>query len=289
MDYRPLGKTGLNVSPIGFGGAPMGLQGYLGDEDRDAPAFRESAKEAVREAIARGINYFDTAPGYGDGRSERLLGEALQDCRDRVVLATKYPFRPDASTEERTRDLLVSLDRLRTPYVDVLQLHGERFSDELAEQILTCGVLEWAASMKQEGLCHHTGITAEGPSGGLERLLRTGQFEVLEINYNLCNQAVCDYQREPAGIIPLARSLGIGVTTMRSATSGFLQKLLTAAFPGLDASAVTTLALNYVLSTPEVDCAVVGMKRASEVIANVRLAEDTKGRLDLRRLHNRYE
>lgn len=289
MDYRPLGSTGLQVSPIGFGGAPIGLQGYLGHEDRDDPAFRESAIDAIREAAARGINYFDTAPGYGDGRSERCFGEALQDCRDRVLIATKYPFRPNASPEERTRDFQASLDRLRTSYVDVLQLHGERFSDELAEQILSSGVLEWAASMKKQGLCHYTGITAEGPSGGLERLLRSGQFEVLEINYNLCSQATCDYQREPAGIIPLARSLGIGITTMRTTTSGFLQKLLTAAFPGLDAGAITRLALNYVISTPEVDCAIVGMKRVSEVIANIRLAEDSHARLDLRRLHDRYE
>src|SRR5579871_2246271 len=124
MEYRPLGRTGLQVSAIGFGGAPIGIADYLSHEDRDSTAFRAGAVEAIRLAVERGINYFDTAPGYGNGRSEQILGEALADLRSRVVLATKYAFHPDEDRAVYTERLEQSLTRLRTDHVDVLQLHG---------------------------------------------------------------------------------------------------------------------------------------------------------------------
>jgi aryl-alcohol dehydrogenase-like predicted oxidoreductase len=288
MEYRQLGKTGLEVSALGFGGAPIGIPDYLSCEDRDGEAFQATAIAAIHEAVARGVTYFDTAPGYGGGRSERIFGEALEGRRDTVVLATKYALGGGLSPEERTDGLRASLDRLRTDHADVLQFHGGFFGDALAERVLGSGVLEWADEMQAKGLCRFRGITAEGPSGGLERLLRTGRFDVLMIAYNLIYQSTCDYQRAPTGIIPFARSLGIGVATMRPTTCGFLQKLLGSAFPGLELAELTRLTIRFVLSTPEVDCCVVGMRSAQEVAANVALAEDTDGRLDLKALHDRF-
>ena len=288
MEVRTLGRTGLRVSALGFGGAPIGIPGYLSPEDRDSAAFQAAALAALREAAARGVNYFDTAPGYGEGRSERRIGEALEDQRDRVILATKYPFPADWTPAQATEALRHSLERLRTDYVDLLQLHGGVYTDDLAERILHAGVLDWADAMRAQGLCRFMGLTAEGPSGALERLLRTGRFDCIEIAYNLIYQSTCDYQRAPTGIIPLAKSLGMGVTTMRPTTCGFLQKLLGAAFPEIDRDRLTRLAIQFVLSTPEVDCVVVGMRHAQEVLANVALAEDTAGRLDLAALHDRF-
>lgn len=287
MQYKTLGRTNLQVSVIGFGGAPIGLPGYLGKEDRDSPEFRAAARLAVQTAVQKGVNYFDTAPGYGQGRSERYIGEALEPHRDRVILATKYSWETTLTPQARTDALRESLERLRTKSVDVLQLHGFFFGDETADRILGSDLLDWADEMRSRGLCRFTGITAEGPSGALERLMRTGRFDVIEIAYNLIYQSTCDYQRDPAGIIPLAKSLGMGVTTMRAPTSGFLQRLLGQAF-GLDARAVTRLAINYVLSTPEVDCAVIGMKNIDEVTANCELAGDLSSRLDIKALHDRY-
>jgi aryl-alcohol dehydrogenase-like predicted oxidoreductase len=288
MEYRALGQTGLRVSAVGFGGAPIGIPRYLSREDRDSAAFRSRAIEAIGAAAARGINYFDTAPAYGEGRSESLLGEALAGQRERVLLATKYAFRPGQDQAAYTEQLQQSLTRLRTAFVDVLQLHGSVWDDATTEQVLRSGVLEWAAEMRKRGLCRCLGITAEGPSGGLERLLRTGQFEVIEMAYNVIYQAACDYQRRPVGIIPLAGSLGIGVTTMRPTTCGVLQRLLASEFPDLDQDRVTQLAVNFVLSTPEVDCVVIGMRTAQEVERNVALAEDVQRRVDLRFLHDRF-
>jgi aryl-alcohol dehydrogenase-like predicted oxidoreductase len=288
MEVRTLGRTGLRVSALGFGGAPIGIPGYLSPEDRDSAAFQEAALAALREAAAHGVNYFDTAPGYGEGRSERRIGEALEGQRDRVILATKYPFPADWTPAQATEALRHSLERLRTDYVDLLQLHGGVYTDDLAERILHSGVLDWADAMRARGLCRFTGLTAEGPSGALERLLRTGRFDCIEIAYNLIYQSTCDYQRAPTGIIPLAKSLGMGVTTMRPTTCGFLQKLLGAVFPEIDRDRLTRLAIQFVLSTPEVDCVVVGMRNAQELLANVALAEDTAGRLDPAALHDRF-
>ena len=289
MEVRVLGRTGRRVSALGFGGAPMGIPKYLSPEDRDGEAFRTTGAAAIREAVARGVTYFDTAIGYGEGRSERIFGEGLEGHRDDVVLATKYPFRADATPEQRTEQLLESLDRLRTDHVDVLQLHGGTFHDELADTILACGVLDWGDEMQAKGRCRFRGITAETPSGGLERLLHTGRFDVMMIAYNLIYQSTCNYQREPEGVIPFARALGIGITTMRPTTCHFLQKLLGQAFPEIDLGMLTRLAINFVLSTPELDCCVLGMRTPEEVAANVALAEDTGGRLDICALHNRFD
>lgn len=290
MEYRTLGqRTGLKVSAIGFGGAPIGLQGYLSPEDRDSSAFREQALAALREAVEQGITLFDTAPGYGDGRSERLFGEALAPYRASVVLATKYPVGPDWTPESATASLRASLRRLRTGYVDLLQLHGGTFTDGYADTILRLGVLDWAESMRALGTARCLGVTAEGPSGALERLLQTGRFDAIQILYNVLYQATCDYQREPAGIVPLAKSLGVGVLAMRPATSDLLYRLLRTEFAGVTRRQVARLALNFVLSTPEIDCALVGMRSADEVRANVELADEAGLRADLSRLHDRYD
>ena len=285
MEYRALGRTGLRASSLGFGGAPMGIPNYLSRDDRDSEAFHAAGVAAIREAVARGITCFDTAPGYGGGRSERVFGEALEGRRGQVVLATKYGFSDALTHEQFAEDLKASLDRLRTDRVDILQFHGGYFGDAYAERILASGVLDWVDEARANGLCRFRGITAEGPSGGLERLLRTGRFDTLMIAYNLIYQSACNHANQPTGIIPFAKSLGLGVTVMRPTTCGFLQKLLGAA---IDPAKLTRLAINFVLSTPEVDCCVVGMRNADEVAANVALAEDLAGRLDIKELHNRF-
>ena len=190
--------------------------------------------------------------------------------------------------ELHTECLRSSLDNLRADHVDVLQYHGGYFDDDTAAEAIGSGILDWARRMQAEGLCRFTGITAEGPSGGLERIIRTGKVDVLQVAYNVIYQSTCDHQREPTGIIPLARSLGLGIATMRPTTCLSLPRLLKSEFPDIEASRVIRLAINFVLSTPEVDCALIGMRTPDEVRRNVALAEDASARLDLAALHKRY-
>jgi uncharacterized protein len=272
LPLRPLGSTDLKVPPIGFGGAVIGIPRYLDPGNREEPEFLDRATQTVHAALAAGITYFDTAAGYGSGRSERILGEVLEPHRDKVTIATKIQVRPEHDPESWWDGLRASLDRLRTDHVDLLQLHGK-----------------WLAEVKARGLARYVGVTAEVPSGGLEDMLRSGRFDVLQIAYSIIYQAACDYQREPFGPIPLAKSLGIGVTTMRTTTSGVLYRLMERDFPEADRAALTRMAIRYVLSSPHVDCALIGMSNPAEVEANAALAADEADRWDLPRLHNPYD
>src|SRR3989442_7554032 len=119
MDYRTLGRTGLRVGALGFGCGNVG--GLL---IRGTPAERE---RAVARALELGINYFDTAPLYGDGQSETNLGQVLRTLKPRVYVGTKFRV-PDVPAAELpaavARSLEESLKRLGLPLVDLLQCHN---------------------------------------------------------------------------------------------------------------------------------------------------------------------
>lgn len=288
LTLRPLGSTGLRVPPIGFGGAPIGLRNYLTAADRDDAAYRTQAAAAIDTALRHGLILFDTAPGYGFGRSETIIGAALEGRRDGVVLASKVKVTPGDASAAWTDSLRASLDRLRTDRVDLLQLHGNTWPDELAGWAIG-EPLEWLREMRGRRLTRHIGFTAETPSGGVERMVRSGGFETLQVAYGVIYQGACDHQRSPFGVVPLARSLGLGVFAMRTTTSGVLQKLLATEFAELDPDRITRLAIRFVLSTPEIDCALIGMQSPAEVEANCAIAADPSDRIDVRALHDFYQ
>ena len=300
MRYTTFGRTGLHVSVLGYGCAPLGLPHYLAPDDPSEPATQERFAEAVRRAVELGVNYFDTAPGYGDGASERLLGRVLADVRDRVILATKaayrigpgerspIPLQRDGSLELQ-RSIEQSLRRLRTDRIDVLQLHGGCYTRQEADHICNGGLLDRLRRCRDRGLVRFIGVTAEVPTGALETLIETDCFDVLQICYNVANRLTCDHSRPCRGVAALAKARGMGVASMRTATSGFLQRLLAmelgeAAKP----EHVTAICLKYVLSTPEIDVALVGMRGREEVERNAALADDAAARYDLEDLHDRY-
>jgi len=291
-ERRTLGATGLAVSPIGFGGAPLGIEGYLTTEDRESDAFEDEAIRAIHMALDCGINLFDTAPAYGEGRSERLIGRALEGKRDRAVITTKYTPRLDATPEEWQASFDASLARLKTDHVDVLQLHGGYYSDEFGEELASSGILDWAQEQKAAGKARFVGLTAENSSTCLESLIKTKRFDTLQIAFNVINQSHCDYSRADqeklTGVIPLARSLGLGILVMRSTTCGFLGALLATQFPEIAPVEAIRLALRFILSVKEVDCALIGMLDRDIVRANAELVVDRANRLDVVALHNRF-
>jgi aryl-alcohol dehydrogenase-like predicted oxidoreductase len=289
LEQRPLGATGLSVSRLGFGGAAIGIDGYLADEKRTNAVVRERAAAAIEAALDEGVTLFDTAPGYGFGLSETIFGEVLAPRRHAVVLATKVKVERGQTSEDWTRSVAASLERLRTDRVDLLQLHGLSWPDDLADWTMGAGVVDWLEDMKARGWTRAIGITAEVPSGGLERLIDTRRFDVLQMAFSVIYQGACDYQRAPFGPIPRARALGMGILTMRAATSGVFQKLLRAEFPELDPARITRLALRFVLSTPEVDCALVGMRSPQEARGNAALFRDPKARIDIGALHDFFD
>jgi hypothetical protein len=283
MRQRELGRTGLMVSEVGYGGAPAGIPHYLETWDPHGEPETESLTCAIHRAVDLGINYFDTAPGYGDGRGEELFGRALAGRRDRVVLATKTSARDGEGVR---RSVEASLRRLRTDVLDVIQFHGGWYPATEVQRILDESLPAFQA-LRDEGKVRWLGFTAEGPSGGASQLVATGAFDLLQVRYNLLYQHTCDYVNE-AGLMREAEAQQMGIVTMRSLTSSIFQRLMQQTFPtelaGVD---LDRFCLNYVLSNPFVDVALVGMRRAAEVEANVALSDDLPARVDLVELHRR--
>jgi aryl-alcohol dehydrogenase-like predicted oxidoreductase len=276
-----LGRTGLQVSEVGFGGAPTGIAHYLECWDSAAALERSSVVRAIRRGLDLGLNYLDTAPGYGAGLGEEIFGEAIAGRRDEVVLATKTGARDPAGIVE---SLEQSLRRLGTDRVDVLQFHGGWYPPEDVEKILRQGGLETYEQLREQGKARFLGFTAEGPSGGVTELIATDAFDVMQCRYNLLFQHPCDFINE-AGIIREAKARNMGVVTMRTLTSGDFQRLMHLSFPQMTARLdLNRFLLNFVLSNPLVDVALVGMRRPEEVEANNALSEDVAARLDLKAL-----
>ncbi len=280
MQYRMLGRTGLRFSEIGCGGAPLGIPHYNEVWDPYAENTTRSVIAALQRAMELGYNYFDTAPSYGAGRSEELMGQALAGRRSQIYLATKTEWK-DQTRERILRRVEGSLRRLQTDYLDVLQFHGGDYTLDDVRFILDGGSIDTYQQLKQAGTIRFIGITAEEPLT-LRPFLETGLFDVIQIRYNIIYQAAWH------NILPEARERNVGVVLMRPLSSGIFQKLMRAARPDIDQYLdLNALALNYVLSDPNISTAIVGMRRVSEVEQNNAISDALEQRLDLDWLHER--
>ena len=282
MEYAQLGRTGVTVSRLGFGGAPAGLTNYLGEYTPANAKQRQQVIDALRRALELGVTYFDTAPGYGQGESESIFGEALEGIGEHVFVATKV------GTEDHVRPSAeASLKRLRRDRLDLLQIHGDSYTPSMADAILAPGgMLDQMEQLKAEGLVRFIGFTTEDQNPAVYRFIETGRFDVVQLCYNLLYQHPAEWTR-PFGSMFEAEKAGMGVVTMRTVTSGLFQKWVQWANPA-NTFDYTSALLHFVLSNPMVDVALVGMRDVDIVEANVRIAEDMSGRIDLEALHAKY-
>jgi aryl-alcohol dehydrogenase-like predicted oxidoreductase len=286
MQYRTLGRTGLEVSEVGVGGAQFGLTNYMGKWDAFSDEAQRATTDTIHRALELGYNYFDTAPGYGDGRSEEMVGVALKGHRDEVVIATKVSG--GHWTPDEIRDSVeASLRRLQTDVIDVIQFHGGWYHREQVDAIQRKGGLDAFLELKEQGKVRFLGFTCEGPSAGVEELIATGAFDVMQTRYNLMYQHPSDWHNNE-GIIRQADAQGMGIVLMRPLTSGVFQRLMAQTFPQIDVLDVGKLLLNYVLSDPYVDVALIGMREPRFVDLNNAISDDVDSRIDLAELHERY-
>ncbi len=283
MEHAVLGRTGREVSRLGFGGAPAGLKNYLDEYDPALPDQREGVVAAILRALELGVTYFDTAPGYGAGVSESIFGEALAGCGERVFVATKI----GASAEGARRSLEGSLERLRRDGVDLVQIHGSSYSVAQTEAMLAPGgIVAELEQLREEGLTRAIGFTTEDTNDSVYRLIRSGRLDVMQICYNMIYQHPYEPTR-PFGSILEADDAGMGVVTMRTLTSGILQNWIRAVNPD-DTFNYNAALLQFVLANPLVDVALVGMRDIATVECNVDVANDLDGRIPLDRMHERY-
>ncbi len=182
MNYRTLGRTGLVVSEVGFGawgigGRTVGQTSYGDTDDR-------TSLTALARAFDSGITFFDTSGAYGNGHSEELIGQALAAVRSRVVIASKAGYEswdraPDFSARAIVASAEKSLARLRTDYLDLLQLHNAPL--ELLQLDETRGAL---ASLAAAGKIRAWGFSARSPMEALEAL-KTCDAPVVQANFNM--------------------------------------------------------------------------------------------------------
>ena len=238
--------------------------------------------DALRVALGEGVTYFDTAADYGDGTSERIFGEALEGTGAEIVVATKVSNHMSvrASVER-------SLRNLRRDHIDIIQIHGTAFDEAQVESILAPGgMLDEMLALREEGLVRHVGFTSEANNLAVDRFIADGRFEIVQIAYNFLFQHPYDPVR-PFGSIIDADSQGMGIVTMRTLTSGLLQKWIRQVNPE-DTYDYAPALLQFVLSNPLVDVALVGMRTSDEVYANIRTCRDLSARIDFDKLYARF-
>lgn len=207
MKTRQLGRTGITVSEIGFGAWQLGASLWEGEQD-------EEAIKLVHEALDLGCTLFDTAPGYGDGNSERLLGKALKGRRESVTLVSKYGHRADGRTDfspEHMREgVLESLEALQTDYLDVLLLHSP------PQEVLngSQGHYEALERLKEEGLIREYGASVD-TSEDLRLVLQHSKSQVAEVLFHALDQ-------ETAYAFDEAQDKGVGLIVKVPLDSGWL-------------------------------------------------------------------
>lgn len=230
MEYTGLGRTGLSVSRVGFGGGGIG---QVWGATTEAQSVR-----AVHRALELGVNFFDVAPSYGKGKAEDVLGRALQNRQEPVIVATKVRLSADDMADVTgavRRSVDASLRRLRREAVDILHIHnrltpqrGDRPDSLSAEDVLG-PVLEAYRQVQQAGQTRFIGVSGMEPDvPTLRRIMQSGDYDTVLAYYNLLNQSA--QTPVPAGvelfdngqIIPLAKALDMGVIGIRSHAAGAL-------------------------------------------------------------------
>ncbi len=273
--------TGQDTSRLGYGGAAIGLTNYV--DVYDAAANRDASVTAIRRAVAQGVTYFDTAPGYGKGLSEEIMGEALAG-HPEIFLASKVPL---ASATDVRGSLEASLKRLRRSRLDLLQIHGGSLDRETVHSILgPGGMLEQMVRLREEGLIRAIGFTSEDNNRGVYDLIESGGFDSMQIAYNLLLQHPYEPTR-PFGSLFAAKERGLFTIAMRTATSGIFQKWVRMVNPA-DHFDYTESLIQFVLSNKLIDVALVGMRTTTEVDSSCKVWRDLDGRIDVDALWGRY-
>ena len=230
MEYVILGRTGLRVSRAGFGGGGIGQVW--------GPTTETEAIRSVHRALDLGINFFDVAPAYGDGKAEAALGQALQGRPEPVIIATKVRLRADEMDDVAgavRRSIDASLSRLRRDSVDILHVHN-RFTEHRGEVPNSLSaddalgpVLAAYKEMQQSGKTRYIGLSAmDHHVPTMRQIIASGEYDTVLAYYNLLNRTA--QEPPPPGadlfdngqIIPLAKSHNMGVIGIRSHAAGAL-------------------------------------------------------------------
>jgi L-galactose dehydrogenase/L-glyceraldehyde 3-phosphate reductase len=286
--HRTFGRSGIQVSEVIFGAGAVG--GVIIHKD-DA-----TKREAIRRAFAGGINWVDTAAAYGNGKSEEALGWLLPESGAKPYLSTKFGLDVENLKDipaQIEKSLMASLARLKRKSVDLLQLHnriGTRTGGRVmtVEQILgKNGVADGLDRLREKGLIRHMGITAIGETPSVCEVIRSKRFDSAQVYYNLLNPSAGRSMpkgwtgQNMGGIIEACRANQVAVMAIRIFAAGVIatdertgresvliadtsvaedERKTKAVFDaiGTDQGTRAQVALRFVLSNPDVSCAIIG-------------------------------
>ncbi len=229
MEYRILGKTGLKISRMGFGGIPI--------QRIDA----QGTKALMQQLVEAGVNYIDTARGYTV--SEQFLGEALEGIRDKFVLATKSMSR---TKEAMAADIETSLGNLRTDHIELYQVHNPNM-EQLEQVIAEGGALEALLEAKAAGKIGHIGLTAHSLEV-FEKALTLDWVETIMFPYNIV-------ETQGEALIAACAEKNIGFIDMKPLAGGAIED--------------ATLAMRFVVANPNVTVVIPGMADPAEIEQNL--------------------
>ncbi len=234
MQYRILGKTGLKISRLGFGGIPI--------QRIDA----EGTKNLMLRLKEAGINYIDTARGYTV--SEEYLGYGLEGIREHFVLATKSMSR---DKESMARDIEISLGNLRTDHIDLYQIHNPT-PEDLNKVCAPGGALEALMEAKKAGKIGHLGVTAH-TTAVFEQALGYDWVETIMFPYNIV-------ETQGEELIRKAYEKNVGIIVMKPLAGGAIDD--------------ATLAIRWILQNEGATVVIPGMAAETELAQNLAAAED---------------
>jgi aryl-alcohol dehydrogenase-like predicted oxidoreductase len=285
MKLRPFGNTGMNVSEIGLGAWQLANPDW-GVSDK------AEALKIVQAALEVGCNFFDTAPGYGGGRSEELLGQGLKSVRKDVILCTKFGHTAEGETDWQVESIRPSLEasmkRLQTDHLDIVLMHNpprEMMDGRLA------GHYEKFEKLKAEGVIRAYGVSLDWREE-LELVLSTTKSQAAEVFFNALYQ-------ETLPAYPKAQAQGMGLIIKVPLDSGWLSGKYRAShkFDGVrdrwspevlarrsdlvekfaalipDERSMAHAALQFVLAQPQVSTVIPGAKSVAQALDNFAAAD----------------
>ncbi len=233
MEFRKLGKTGLEVGAISFGGIPLQM------------CSREEAINLMHRAIELGVVFFDNSRAYTV--SEELMGEGFKGNRDKIIIATKSLAREADSIK---KEVLISLEKLQTDYIDLYQLHNVP-KNELEKVLGPNGALEGLLKLKKAGIIGHIGITSHSLAT-IESVLEIDEIETIQYPYSAV-------ERQAEEIFKKAVKLGKGIIVMKPLAGGALQDY--------------EKALRFIYENKDVTCSIPGIMSIDQLEKNLKVAE----------------
>ena len=279
MLYNKLGQSDRTVSNLGLGCMRLpllpGAESKPNFFERLAAIDEEKALEMIDYAIQHGINYFDTAYPYHGGKSETILGKAVENLRKEVVITTKSPIRNINTSDDFDRIFDEQLNRLSTEYLDFYLLHGlGRESWTKAKEL---GALTFLDRIQKDGRAKFVGFSFHDDIRIFKEIIDAYDWTICQIQYNYFDE---NYQAGKEGL-QYATSKGIGVVIMEPLRGGRLtdkipeevQKIWDSMKKGWSPA---EWGLRWVWNHPEVSLVLSGMSTMEQLEENIRIAEDAR-------------